>query len=79
MQTEPFTSSKLCAALRAIYLGGKNSKFKIGGNGPSKLTNGMVALAVVAVSILCSIGMHHDAYLTLWNGNRCLRGCKMLH
>ena len=79
IQTEPFTSSKLVAAIRTIYFGGKNSKFKVGGNGPSKLTNGMVALAVVIVSNLDLIQMHHDKHLTSSNGTRCHRGCKICH
>ena len=46
-----FTSSQLSAAIYAIYLRGKRSKFKIGIYDPLKLTNSMVALAVVVVSI----------------------------
>jgi len=52
IQTEPFTSSQLSEAMRTIYLGGKKSKFKIGANGPPRLTDAMVALAAVVVSII---------------------------
>ena len=63
---DPFTSSQLSAAIHAIYLRGKRSKFKIGVYGPPKLTNGMVALAVVVVSIHDAFWTHHDNTLTIY-------------
>ena len=62
-----------------IYFGAKNSKFKVGGNGTSKLTNSMVALAVVVVSNLDLIQMHHDMNLTSSNETRCHHGYRISH
>jgi hypothetical protein len=64
MQSNPFTSSQLITVIRTIYLGGKKSKFKLGANGPPKLTSGMVVLATVVVSNHDLLPKHRDASLT---------------
>jgi hypothetical protein len=64
IQTDPFTSVQLSTAIRSIYLRTKKSKFKIGVNGVSKLTVGMVALAAVVVSNHDLFLLHRDPILS---------------